>query len=225
MLEKMLLIPTLLFGGGGNQSSHPPNFGKPAITSEKVIERRCPKERVKEIYAKLLNELAVDEEVGNSYKGEERDPIGKIFQSDVDVTKKLKKGNCRQISHRLFYDLYKICSQVYILVIENRDGSSHIAVMYVGEDGQKYVADLSGESKYCEWYPEMFKRNEPKLYGIPLEKFIEKNKDEILRIEYVNESPISNKKSFGELNFVPLYPLYNTNIFSVYFPLNLTAIA
>ncbi len=162
-----------------------------------------PKRKVKEIYAKLLNELAVDEEVGNSYEGEERDPIGKIFQSDVDVTKKFKKGMCRQISHRLFYDLYKICSQVYILVIENRDGSSHIAVMYVGEDGQKYVADLSCELQYCEWFPNVFKRNEPRLYGVPLEKYKEQNKY-LRRMYILNENPINNGKSFGELKFVPL---------------------
>ncbi len=115
----------------------------------------------------------------------------------------MKKGVCRQISHRLIYELSKICSKAHALVL-GKPGDSHVAVMYEGEDGKKYVADLSREIQYCESFPNMFKRNEPRLFKFPLDDYIEMNKD-ACDIAYANESLVNSKKAWHELKFVPVH--------------------
>ena len=94
MLGKALLIPSLLFGGsGGGQFNLPPNpnSGQPTVVSEKVIERRCPKEGVKRVYAKLLKELFFDQNLGEKLNAIKFKSVGEMFQNDVDATKTNKK--------------------------------------------------------------------------------------------------------------------------------------
>ena len=88
-------------------------------------------------------------------------------------------------------------------MVLGKPGNSHVAGMYEGEDGQ-YVADLSREIQYCENFPNMFKRNKPMLFKLPLDDYIEMNKN-VCNIAYANESLANNKKAWYELNFVPLH--------------------
>ncbi len=198
MFRAIMLVLLLTFGDnwGAKVSA------ESVKNEEKNNEGFCPKEKVREIYADLLNELTFDTEVGELCERKKHNTVGEAFQNDVEVTKTLKKGVCRQISHRLIYDLSKICSRAYALVL-GKPGNSHVAVMYEGEDGQ-YVADLSREIQYCENFPNMFKRNKPMLFKLPLDDYIEMNKN-VCNIAYANESLANNKKAWYELNFVPLH--------------------
>lgn len=201
MLEKALLIPPLLFGGGSGQSNQPPNSGQPTVVSEKVVERRCPKEGVKRVYAKLLKELIFDKRLGDELRAIKFDSVGEVFKHDVDVTKSKKRGVCRQFSHRLIYELYKICDKVYPLVVVTPE-SSHVAVMYEAEDGQRYVADLSGEIRYCKDFPNMYNRKNPLLFGVPLDEYTKAQGNPF--IMYANETLTNNPKARHELNFISL---------------------
>lgn len=117
------------------------------------------------------------------------------------LLKQIKKGAYRQFSHRLIYELYKICDKVYPLNVVTTE-NSHVAVMYEAEDGQRYVADLSGEIEYCRDFPNMFNRKNPRLFGVPLDEYIKAKDNPFIR--YANETLTNNPKAIHELNFVYL---------------------
>ncbi len=160
--------------------------------------------QIKEIYKQLLCELIFDEQVGNEIdRLSEGKTLGDTFKMDIEATKTLKKGVCRQFANRLISELYEIGVKAHNLIIINADGTSHIAVLYE-VNKQNYVADLSREIQYCEAFPYFYNKSTPILNATPLENYIDMNKD-AKSIAFCDEVLTDNQKTFFTANFVPLY--------------------
>ncbi len=176
------------------------------VVSQSIKNENQQLSQIKKIYTELLGELTLDEQVGEELvRLSEGKTLGETFKMDVETTKTLKKGVCRQFANRLISELYEIGIKAHNLIVVKTDGTSHMAVLYE-VNNENYVADLSLEIQYCKRFPFLYNKSTPLLNAMPLKDYIDMNSN-AKSIAFCNEVLTDNQKTFFTANFVPLYNL------------------